>query len=191
MTQIYGTFHETENPSQEYLNLVFSPSSLPIEQRWRNNDLSADFLANYFSTFFPVKADLPTSAHRHAEIKSAINYIANELLENAMKYCDSHSQSAISLQLQLHEDYVLFVGSNDLNRIQAERFKASIEELLASDPSELFIQRIEASAEQEDVSGLGFLTMLNDYGAELGWKFEFPDTPGSSGKVTTTIRISI
>jgi hypothetical protein len=191
MNQTYGVYHDIENTCQEYLNLVFSPSSLPIEQRWRNNDLSADFLANYFSTFFPVRSGDPASAQRQAEIKSAISFIANELLENAMKYCDGRPDDAISLQLQLHSDSVLFVSSNGLDAAQAERFQASIQELLASDPGDLYVQRLETSAEQDNVSGLGFLTMLNDYAAELGWKFEFPEAETATGKVISTVRISI
>jgi hypothetical protein len=170
---------------------VFSPSSLPIKQRWRNNDLSADFLADYFSTFFPAQDNDPAASRRQAEIKSAISYIANELLENAMKYCEGQTDTAISLQLQLHDDYVLFVSSNGVDLAQAECFQASIAELLESDPGELMLRRLEAGAEQENVSGLGFVTMLNDYGAELSWKFEFPETAPETGKVTTMVKITL
>ena len=30
----------------EYLTLAFSPTSAPLRSRWRNNGLSADFLAD-------------------------------------------------------------------------------------------------------------------------------------------------
>jgi hypothetical protein len=33
----------------EYLKIGFSPTSIPIQQRWRNNGLSANFLADYLS----------------------------------------------------------------------------------------------------------------------------------------------
>ena len=191
MNKIYGTYHEDASVCQEFLNLVFSPSSLPIEQRWRNNDLSADFLADYFSTFFPVRDHDPATARRRVEIKSAISFIANELLENAMKYCDGHPDGVISLQLQLHDRHVLFIASNSVEAAQAERFQASIRELLESDPGDLFVQRLEAGAAQDDVSGLGFLTMRNDYAAELGWKFEFSEAPPTSGKVITTVKITL
>jgi hypothetical protein len=48
---VLGNFIENLPPSQEYLILSFSPSSIPLKQRWRNNCLSADFLADYLSTF--------------------------------------------------------------------------------------------------------------------------------------------
>ena len=89
MIQIFGDFIE-QPPSQEYLIIGFSPSSIPLKQRWRNNGLSADFLADYLTTFFPGNEDDPSTIERQAEIKSAVSYIANELLENAMKFNDAN-----------------------------------------------------------------------------------------------------
>lgn len=63
-------------------------------------------------------------------------------------------------------------------------------ELLENDPNDLYIQRLETSGAEESVSGLGFLTMLNDYGAELGWRFELPEGPGS-GRASSTVKIAL
>lgn len=190
MNHTYGAYYPGETSCNEYLNLVFSPSALPLKQRWRNNDLSADFLADYFSTFFHHSEDHPEIARRRAEIKSAISFIANELLENAMKYCDGTGGGAIGLQLQLHDDSIVFIASNRVTAEQSRIFQASIQELLDTDPNDLYIQRLEASGAEEDVSGLGFLTMLNDYAAELGWRFETPD-PAESSLVTSTVKIPL
>ena len=67
MTQIFGPFTERKDDDSEYLKIGFSPTSIPIQQRWRNNGLSADFLADYLSTFFP--GDDRAAAERQAEIK--------------------------------------------------------------------------------------------------------------------------
>ncbi|MEN9566801.1 MAG: hypothetical protein RLZZ69_1997, partial [Cyanobacteriota bacterium] len=83
---IFGSFIQNLPPSQEYLILSFSPGSIPLRQRWRNNCLSADFLADYLSTFFLGNDDQQPDSQKQAEVKSAVSYIANELLENAMKY---------------------------------------------------------------------------------------------------------
>src|SRR6266481_4621306 len=69
----------------EYLTLAFSPISAPLRSRWRNNGLSADFLGDYVTTFLPANGALPASGRRQNEVKHAVTYIANELLENAMK----------------------------------------------------------------------------------------------------------
>lgn len=75
MTQMYGEFCELNEGNGEYLKIGFQPNSVPLQQRWRNNGLSADFLAGYVSTFFPVEEDI--SAERQNEIKDAVSYIAN------------------------------------------------------------------------------------------------------------------
>ncbi|MEO1375658.1 MAG: hypothetical protein AAFW70_15360 [Cyanobacteria bacterium J06635_10] len=60
--QVFGDF--VERPQQdEHLTLGFSPSAIPIRKRWRNNGLSADYVANYLATFFPTK-DSDMSKHR-------------------------------------------------------------------------------------------------------------------------------
>lgn len=52
MTQIFG-YYVDKPLSQDELSLRFSPSSIPIKDRWRNNGLSADFMADYLTAFFP------------------------------------------------------------------------------------------------------------------------------------------
>lgn len=79
---VLGNFIEDLPSSQEYLILSFSPSSISLEKRWRNNCLSADFLADYLSTFF--SADQEEQKQKKAEFQDAVSYVANELLENAM-----------------------------------------------------------------------------------------------------------
>lgn len=123
MMTTLGAYFVAEEPCGEYLSLVFSPSSLPLKQRWRNNDLSADFLADYFSTFFHRQHDDPAMPRRRAEVKSAISFIANELLENAVKYADDTSDVPISLQLQLRDDCIVFIAGNSVTAEQARRFE--------------------------------------------------------------------
>ena len=52
MTQKFGDFIDEMPDRQEYLIIAFSPSSISLQERWRNNGLSADFMADYFITFF-------------------------------------------------------------------------------------------------------------------------------------------
>jgi hypothetical protein len=75
---IFGDYYDIED-SQEYLTINFSPNRLSIQDRWRNNGLSADFLADYWSTFFPADDSLVQGTSKHA--RNIVGYIANELLE--------------------------------------------------------------------------------------------------------------
>ncbi|BAZ44266.1 hypothetical protein NIES4102_12740 [Chondrocystis sp. NIES-4102] len=190
---ILGDFIEHLPPSQEYLIFSFSPGSIPLRQRWRNNCLSADFLADYLSTFFLANESKDINENKRAEVKSAVSYIANELLENAMKYGVEMSPFPISIQIHLNPDLIIFQLTNSIPTHQTEKFQTHIHTLLNCDPNELYITQLEKNAienEQEE-SGLGLLTMLNDYGAKLGWKFEPLSAESAEMAVTTMVQLAI
>jgi len=174
MVQIFGKFNDTKSNSEEYLILGFSPTSIPLQQRWRNNGLSADFLADYLTTFFPVIDTEPTTFKKRKEIRGAISYIANELLENAMKFNDTNSQYPIGIQFRLYSDQLILYTTNSVQHENVERFQSFLQELLQTEPQELYIRQIERAQENDNVeaSGLGLLTMIDDYQVKIGWKFE-------------------
>ena len=192
MIQTFGDFIE-QSASQEYLIIGFSPSSIPLKQRWRNNGLSADFLADYLTSFFPGNKDDPSTIDRQAEIKSAVSYIANELLENAMKFNDETSEYPIDIKLQLESDGVIFSVANSIPPKAVGKFQAYIQQLLASEPSELYIQKLENNAADESCtgSGLGLLTMLSDYTAKIGWKFQTVQKDPELIAVTTMVQLTV
>ncbi|PSB52620.1 ATP-binding protein [filamentous cyanobacterium Phorm 6] len=192
MIQTFGDFIE-QSPSSEYLIIGFSPSSIPLKHRWRNNGLSADFLADYLTSFFPGNEDEPSTINRQAEIKSAVSYIANELLENAMKFNDETSDYPIDIKLQLESNRLIFSVANSIHPQAVGKFQADIQHLLASDPSELYIEQLEKNAASESCtdSGLGLLTMLSDYGAKIGWKFQTVQKDPEVIAVTTMVQLIV
>lgn len=192
MIQIFGEFIERKD-SDEYLIIGFSPSSIPLKQRWRNNGLSADFLADYMTTFFPGNEGDTSTLNRQLEIKSAVSYIANELLENAMKFNDATSDYPIDIKLQLESDGVIFSVANSISAPGVGKFQAYIQQLLACDPSELYLEKLEKNAADENStdSGLGLLTMLNDYTAKIGWKFETVQKDPEVIAVTTMVQLKV
>ena len=192
MIQTFGDFIELP-ASQEYLIIGFSPSSIPLKQRWRNNGLSADFMANYLATFFPGNEDDPSTIDRQAEIKSSVSYIANELLENAMKFNNEISEYPINIKLQLESDGVIFSVVNSISPQAVEKFQAYIQQLLASEPSELYIQQLEKNAVEESCtdSRLGLLTVITDYSAKIGWKFQTVHRDPEVIAVTTMVQLRV
>lgn len=96
---IFGAYVERGSRDQEFLQIAFSPTSIPLQHRWRNNGLSADFLSDYVRTFFPGEDS--ESADRREEIKSALAFVANELLENAMKFNYTPSQYPVTIGMHL------------------------------------------------------------------------------------------
>ncbi len=174
MIEIFGDFIEHPPVGTEYLILGFSPSSASIKKRWRNNGLSADFVANYLSTFFGDSEDKQNPNHHKAESAHSVNYIANELLENAMKFSDSTSPHPTTLQIHLYEDSIILITTNGINPQQEIDLRAFIHQLSTSEPEELYLAEVEKNAQMVNSinSGLGYLTILNDYQGKLGWKFE-------------------
>ena len=189
--QTLGHFVSQLPPSQEYLILSFSPSSIPLRQRWRNNCLSADFLADYLSTFFLGNNSRQPDSDKQAEVKSAVSYIANELLENGMKHSTQMSSFPTSIQIHLNPDLIVFQLTNSIPLERTQQFQDRLQTLLDCDPNELYLAQLEKNAlEENEESGLGLLTMLTDYGVKLGWKFELLPQP-TEVAVTTMVQLVI
>ena len=177
----------------EYLTLAFSPTSAPLRSRWRNNGLSADFLADYVTTFLPTKEGVPALESRQKELKHSVGYIANELLENAMKYHQADVEIPIKIHLELASDHITVSVSNGVSVVQAERYKAFVEHLNQGEAADLLLKQQEESARSSEsaISSLGLLTMITDYDAQLDWRFDLHPTQSESMIVTTSAVLTL
>jgi diguanylate cyclase (GGDEF)-like protein len=163
-----------ERSSQcEYLTLAFSPLSTSLTSRWRNNGLSADFVGDYVITFLPTEGYMAGQSCQN-EIRHAVTYIVNELLENAMKYHARDVDVPIRIHLELTRNHITVSTSNGVGEDQAQRYQAFVENLQQGDAAELLLKQQEESAASNEptMSSLGLLTMICDYGAQLGWRFD-------------------
>jgi len=196
VTQIFGEFIDQFPPDHDSLELTFTPSSRPIKQRWRNNRLSAHFVADYLSSFLPVDEQDASSEKRIKQSKGAVSYVANELLENAIKFTDDTSSYKVKFGIHFIEEIdviAVIFATNYAKSETANKLHEFIKELLSSDdPNELYLQQLEKNAETDsETSGLGLLTMINDYSAKIGWRFEtIPDSLDSI-LVTTVAQIIV
>ena len=94
-----------------------SPLSVsPLRSRWRNNGVSADFIGDYVMTFLPADGDMASAGRNQGEIRHAVTYIANELLENAMKYHKRDVDIPIGIRLELTSDRIIVSASNGVGR---------------------------------------------------------------------------
>lgn len=188
--ETFGDFIELdENRAGESLSLRFSPSSTPLQQRWRNNGLSADFLAGYVSTFLPADDSGAGAVGRKTEVAAAVGYVANELLENAMKYGDAETGRPISMRLHLEEKRIIFHQTNTAApaRVASLRdFITGLEEFGAAD---MLLKQMENGG-GESGSGLGLLTMVNDYGAKLAFQI-VKEKDNGEALVTTQVELDI
>ncbi len=192
MNEIFGEYDSELPESQEGLTIVFSPTSISLKQRWRNNGLSADFMADYFSTFF-IGDNSSNRSDIKIEVKSAVSFIANELLENAMKFNDDSSTIPISIRLQMDKNRLIFWATNSVNEDKKSNLIAFIQNLINSDPNDMYIEQLEKNAmdDSEGGSGLGLLTMINDYQAKLGWKFEHFIKQPEAISITTMVQLIV
>jgi len=188
-TRIYGDFSGELPISDEYLTLHFSPVTGPRSQRWRNYGLSADFLGDYFATFFPGNDAVNSKINRRTAVKGSVSFVANELLENAVKYSDDQSNHPIKISLHLFDEQIIFHAINYSSQQVAARYESFIKELSASDPEELYSQRMEKIALGEGMSCIGILTMMNDYGATFAWQFR--SSPRSPQIVEVSVMASL
>ncbi len=184
-TQIFGEF--VENECAEYLVISFSPGSIPIQRRWRNNSFSAEFLADYWGTFFPV-LEGPGQADR-AEIKDAVSFISNEMLENAIKFANTASRLPITIGLYLDGNELRFCVTNSVTHPHAALFQEYIGKVLSEDADKLYMRHLEDTVSEQ--SKLGLLTIMNDYKAKLAWKFQALKGEDETVVVTTMVRLPI
>jgi hypothetical protein len=59
-----------------------------------------------------------------------VSFIANELIENAMKFNDRASGYPISMMLQLYADSLVFLMKNSIPPETVERFQAFIQKII-------------------------------------------------------------
>ena len=153
----------------------------PLGVSWQHASETCEFLGDVFALRH-AKAGADYTDARHSII-----YLVNELLENAIKF---RVPGAIRVDCSLQDGNFELTVSNDTAPEVASRFQTLIEEITTRDPGELLIERIEANAADETSSGsgLGLLTLMNDYGARLGWDFR---TAPSGGAVTLSTHAAL
>lgn len=183
-TQTFGLPLDTIPSSDEYLTLNFSPTSAPRRRRWRNYGLSADFLGDYFAAFFPGDEVPDSKINRRDTVKAAVSYIANELMENAVKYSDDSNNYPISITLHLYEQEIIFEVANYTDSAGATTYQTFVQDLLAADLDEFYTQQLEKTAMGTGASHMGLLTIMNDYGAKMGWRFQPLDAHPETVKIT-------
>ena len=196
MIEVFGEFIEEFLPNSDSLELSFTSSSQANQRRWRNNRLSAHFVADYFANLLNFDENDLANEKRIKEIKSTISYISNELLENAIKFHENTKIHQVKLGISFLEDTdtaIVIYAKNSIYSEKVQKYQAFINLLLTEDANELYVQQIEtASAEEESkASGLGLLTLINDYSAKLGWKFEPESSQPEIIAVTTMVQIVV
>ncbi len=150
---------------------ALSLSCTDMLQHWRRVSLSSDFLAKYYSFYFPYREKAKGRISRETA-ENSISFVLNELIENTAKYSNT-ADTAVRVRVLLLERTIQLEVSNAVTAALADEFQASMREVLAGNTEELYISKLEANLQgARSDSGLGFLTLINDYQVQLGFKFE-------------------
>jgi len=136
----------------------------PIDLNWNHCGMTAEFLGEFFAL------GCAKSERAYNEVRHSIGYLVNELLENAVKF---RHPGDIVIQSSLDAGRFELKVSNLIDAGTAAKFQLMLADVTSRDPGDLLIERIEANAADSSSSGsgLGLLTLMNDYGARLGWEF--------------------
>lgn len=191
MKSTFGNYVDVKPLEGEFLEIAIAMRSGSIEADWRMNTLCAEFIAKYIvNTICAHRAEHEIERH---DIQDTINYIANEMFENAVKFTSTIGQRTISFKVNNDGNIIRFYVRNSIDKPQVAPFQSLICELLEGDASKMYFERIEANIdnEEESSSGLGYLSIINDYDASIAWKFEPADTVDLPAFVTTMIEINV
>jgi len=126
-----------------------------IFQSWRRCSLTADFLARYYSYYFPYREKATDRISRETA-ENNISYILNELIENTAKYSDAADKS-VEVTVRLRPSDIQFQVTNRVTEKRAEDFVRMAAELMEGNTEQQYLSKLEREV---DSSGLGYLTTL-------------------------------
>jgi len=191
MEDILGHFVDISNGHDDYLKISFMPSNKSIHDAWQKNGLSADFIADYWDSFYSKRFN--KLKKDYSKMRYGVCYIANELLENAMKHHCQNIKIPITISVYLYPYELFFYVSNCILKKDSELFKTYIQKLLHEDPATLYLYHVERSVSDDFLSKscLGYVTLLNDYKTQLGWRFYSKSLQSDYVEVTVMVRLNI
>lgn len=177
----FGSIERQNGPAAFTMRVIISDGPLAVS--WQHASETCEFIGDVFALRH-AKAGADYTDARHSII-----YLVNELLENAIKF---RVPGAICVDCSLDGTNFELTVRNETTPDVADRFQKLIEEIISRDPGELLIERIEANAADETSSGsgLGLLTLMNDYGARLGWDFR-SSTSGTAVALSTHAALTL
>jgi len=180
MRTTYGTCDPVTARPAATTRLVFRNEAL--ELRWAHCNATANFLSELFGGI------ARRAGHDSLDARHSIGYLANELLENAVKF---RAPGDVEMEASLRDATFGIWLANHVSRETSVRFQELVSQFVSGDPGELLIARIEANAADETStgSGLGILTLMNDYGVALSWSFE--DRTGDDVRLETLASITL
>lgn len=140
---------------------------LPVDflTHWNRCGLSANFLAEFQSYDY----------ENRTRLINIISTVMNELVENAIKFSAKGREEVRVCVSNFSSDIEIEI-SNVSEGKHAQHLSKMVSQIQETDPEELFLNQIVASAESHaDESGLGLITICKDFGARVEFNCEALD----------------
>lgn len=121
----------------------------------------------------------------------SIEFMANEIIENAVKF-RVPGAGPVTITTRQTGRTLSFNVKNMAPPAASTALARLREEMARSDVGTLLIERIEANAlaSRDEGSGLGVLTLMSDYGATINWEIGPFDRNGTAA-VTTRVSLPL
>ena len=158
----FGVYKNKKHINAEECPDISLDFVIPLELvgNWEKCSLVSNFFANYQSFNFKDQE----------KVIVILSTVINELLENAIKFT-SDKNKLVSISLKHFNSKVSIETINLSNEENVSRLKRIIHSLNNKNPENLILEQIEnASKTDLNESGLGILTILRDFQANLGIK---------------------
>ena len=184
--QLLGQFvHQKQSTA---LELSFNISPQTCKHDWHKNHINSMFMADYAGQ---VATDLnPDLFHQQADLCDTVNFVANELLEQAMLCRDGSTDREIRLVVRVSDTNIcLYIK----NRIDADSIEVLIDKLstiLSGDPAAHYMQHLQSDQDNPG-DDLRYLSMMVDHKVDVAWKIEHADNNAKDTWLTTMTRVPI
>ena len=148
-------------------NIRLRLSREDIMSIWKRCGMTADYGADYVSTYFGGIKEIGNSA----------STIMNELIENAAKY-SSESGGEIEIKVLVMDNEVIFQVNNFVDAEKFYSFREFVERVLESDDvNALYFDRLASLNEgDQEKSGIGLLSIISFFNLKFGLKFKSVDS---------------
>jgi hypothetical protein len=175
----YGLYCSLDDSEEALLSSRTFVLPLELMSNWRQCSNISNFVANDTSL-------LPKS---HPSLVNIISTVANELLENAVKFCDDKNK-IVTLIVNSYKDFVTIETINTASLNQAKIICALIDELSSNEFENIYFDQL-AKSMQSNATGsrLGFIGLINDLNLNIGLQTRRRASTHSSYEVSAKVMI--
>ena len=145
-TTIYDTYKDEIELSIDLLTPIHSLND------WKKCGIVADFFGSYQALDYKFSSE---------NVVSLISTIANELIENSVKF--SFENSAISVKMQKIGPFISLETTNLASDKQIKKLMSFINKIKRKSFEQLFYDTIESTNHKSNKSELGLITIMKDY----------------------------